>query len=91
MVSGHVFRIQIKGQCRKHIERSPVYVKRAIDGAFQQLRHNPYHGVNIKELTGKWKGYYRYRIGEYRLVYRIDEECVTVIAVAFGSRGDVYK
>ena len=43
-----------------------------------------------KALTGNLKGYWRYRIGDYRLIVEIkDKECV-VIAISIGHRKEVY-
>ena len=40
-------------------------------------------------LTGQWSGYYRIRIGNYRVLYLIDQEA-RVIDVAFiGHRKDI--
>jgi len=44
-----------------------------------------------KALIGEFKGYWRYRIGSYRLLAEIrDEECV-LIAVDIGHRSVVYR
>ncbi|MEH2161955.1 MAG: hypothetical protein V7K38_13140 [Nostoc sp.] len=36
------------------------------------MEQNPRFHSNIKPLKGNLAGYYRYRIGEYRVIYRID-------------------
>ena len=48
---------------------------------YPQLRANPYFGTNIKKLKGEFDGYYRYRIGDYRLFYLVEEEKVLVLVV----------
>jgi len=45
---------------------------------YPQLRTNPFYGNNIKKLKGEFDGYYRYRIGNYRLFYLIENEKVLV-------------
>lgn len=47
-------------------------------------------GDTRKPLQGELRGSWRYRIGDYRLVYRPDESKQTVHLVAFGSRGGIY-
>lgn len=43
-----------------------------------------------KALVGNFKGYWRYRIGDYRLIVEInDEECV-IIAIDIEHRREVY-
>ncbi len=41
---------------------------------FERLEADPRRGNNIKRLTGEWVGYSRYRIGDWRVLYRIDDE-----------------
>jgi mRNA interferase RelE/StbE len=44
-----------------------------------------------KPLQHSWRGHFRMRIGDYRLVYRINEDKATIIVVAIGHRKDVYE
>ena len=55
------------------------------------LRENPYFGPNIKKLKGEYRELYRYRIGEYRLFYKVSEETVIVFIVDIESRKGAYK
>ena len=47
--------------------------------------------VDIKKLKGKWKGKYRIRIGNIRVVFDINYDERTIYIVRAGYRGDVYK
>ena len=58
---------------------------------YPQLRSNPYFGANIKKLKGEFEGFYRYRIGNYRLFYLIDDKEVIVFVIDFKHRKDAYK
>ncbi|XOF35023.1 MAG: type II toxin-antitoxin system RelE family toxin [Candidatus Electrothrix sp. YB6] len=58
---------------------------------YPQLRKNPYFGANIKKLKGDLSGYYRFRIGNYRLFYLIEEEKVIVLVVDIQHRQNAYK
>ena len=55
------------------------------------MKNNPSNGGSIKRLHGELDGFYRYRVGNLRVVYSIEESKVTVVIVGIGSRGDVYK
>ncbi|SMM99458.1 hypothetical protein SPONN_599 [uncultured Candidatus Thioglobus sp.] len=57
---------------------------------YPQLRENPFFGTNIKKLKGDLKGYYRYRIGSYRLFYLIDNDKVLVAIVDLQHRQSAY-
>ncbi len=57
---------------------------------YPQLRANPFFGPNIKQLKGKLEGIYRYRIGKYRLFYRIDGRKIMVFILNIYDRKDAY-
>ena len=57
---------------------------------YPQLKSNPFYGNNIKKLKGEFEGYYRYRIGNYRLFYLIENEKVIVAIVDFRHRQNAY-
>jgi mRNA interferase RelE/StbE len=42
-------------------------------------------------MVGEWKGYYRMRIGDTRVIFWIDHKLRTIYVDHIGSRGDVYK
>lgn len=49
------------------------------------------HGDTRKPLGAGLKGLWRYRVGDYRLVYRPDEEKHLVILLEFAARGGIYE
>ena len=57
---------------------------------YPQLRKNPYFGTNIKKLKGESEGYYRFRLGRYRLFYLIEDEKVIVVIVDLRHRQNAY-
>jgi len=40
---------------------------------------------------GPSAGYWRYRVGDYRVIAYIEDDRLVVIAVAVGHRSEVYK
>ena len=57
----------------------------------QQLEQTPLFHPNIKALKGDYISYYRYRIGDYRVIYSVDEEVVKVFVVTIIYRGEAYE
>ena len=53
------------------------------------LSHNP-RPDGCKKLAG-FENIYRIRIGNYRVIYNIKDEILTVLVVKIGHRRDVYK
>lgn len=45
-----------------------------------------------KPLTGTdYRGVWRFRVGDYRLLTRIEDRIVTIIVLKIGHRSDVYR
>lgn len=65
--------------------------KKLYDFVYPQLRINPFFGSNIKKLKGNFEGIYRYRIGNYRLFYLIENEKILVLILDIEERKDAYK
>jgi mRNA interferase RelE/StbE len=42
-------------------------------------------------LTGNLKGLWRYRIGDYRIICRIEDRALIVVVVIVGHRRDIYE
>ena len=56
-----------------------------------QQEQTPQSHPNIKALKGDYAGYYRYRIGDYRVLYLVDGELVQVFVMAIAHRSEVYE
>lgn len=44
-----------------------------------------------KPLTGNFKGLWRYRIGSYRLLAKIDDDKLIIFAIDVGHRRNIYN
>ena len=80
------YRIVIEKRAEKFIRRqtkeNQTWLLRAIYGL-------PFSG-NIKPMAGQ-KGLYRLRVGDFRVLYTVEQEIVTVRVLDAGNRGDIYK
>lgn len=43
-----------------------------------------------KGLTGDFSGYWRYRIGDYRVIVEVRDHTLVIVAIALGHRSGVY-
>ncbi len=66
-----------------------IYSKMVVQ-IFPQLKQNPYYGPNIKKLHDQKPESWRYRIGDYRLFYRINAEQKLVILFSICHRQSAY-
>lgn len=69
----------------------PVREKPRILEALGELRQEPLQAPNVKRLHGADEGRWRYRQGDYRIVYEVDRAAHKVRVLAIRQRGQVYK
>ena len=43
-----------------------------------------------KPLTGEFQGYWRYRWGDYWVIYKISEQEILILVLRIGNRKDIY-
>ena len=61
-----------------------------VNDVYPKLKSNPFYGLHIKKLKGEFEGYYRYRIGNYRLFYLIENDKVLIIVTDLKHRQNAY-
>ena len=86
------FQIAETKEFEKNIKKldSKVY-KKIKNIVYPQLKKNPFYGINVKKLKGDYEGVYRYRLGNYRLFYVIDNDKVIVIVTTISHRQSAYR
>ena len=83
-----MYRIIIRKPAKKFIDRLPLNEKRRIVEAIEQL---PDSG-DIKQRKGHQnKGLFRLRVGEYRIIYSLDDEQLIIYLLDAGNRGEIYR
>lgn len=85
------FEIQLTSEADTHYNGLDANMKRRVDAAIDTLMQNPFLGPNIKKLKGNHAGQYRYRVGRYRIIYRIDTERHQCIVIGIYPRGRAYR
>lgn len=81
-----MYQIVIKKKAKKFIDKLPTNEKKRIVAAIVQLPN----GEDIKKLKGH-NELLRLRVGEYRIIYSVDNGKLVVYIVDAGNRGDIYK
>ncbi|MBQ3653104.1 MAG: type II toxin-antitoxin system RelE/ParE family toxin [Synergistaceae bacterium] len=44
-----------------------------------------------KALKGTWEGYWRYRVGDYRIIADIQDDKILILVTEVGHRREVYE
>jgi len=70
---------------RKSDPTTAARIGAALDGLGDQPRP-----PGVKALSGNPKGRLRVRIGDYRIIYRIDDDRLLVLVLDLGHRRNIY-
>ena len=73
-------------KAKKFIDGLPVNERRRVAAAIEQLPN----GEDIKRLKGHDK-LLRLRVGDYRIIYTVDNGELIVYVVDAGNRGQIYN
>jgi mRNA interferase RelE/StbE len=85
------FKIAETKEFKKNIKKIDKSIYNKIKNiVYPQLRKNPFFGTNIKKLKGEFDGVYRYRVGNYRLFYVVENDKVLVIVTSISHRQSAY-
>ena len=82
------YKIEIKKSAAKELSRLQKKDLTKIVDKIQLLSDNP-RPEGCKKLTGDEK--YRIRIGNYRVLYSIEDDILIVYVVKVGHRKEIYK
>ena len=83
------YQLIITRQAQKQLADLPLSIRKKIDKAILGLKIQPRPNGAIR-LKGNG-GSYRIRVGNYRILYTIDDGELKVIVVKVGDRKDVYS
>lgn len=75
-------------KAHKHFQKLPHQIQKRTRIAYHTIKDNPILG---EKLHGELSGYYKYRLGDYRIVYSFDTKTSTVTVVTIEHRQGVYR
>lgn len=80
--------LQIAQSDDKNLSKLPKSIQSKIITSFDKIKQNPVMGI---KLHGELKNYYKFRVGDYRIVYRFNSKESLVQIVKIEHRQGVYK
>ncbi|MBC6435394.1 type II toxin-antitoxin system RelE/ParE family toxin [Nostoc sp. HG1] len=86
-----MYEVLLSSDAKKVYTNADKALAKKITPCLQQLEQNPRSHPNIKALKGDYSGYYRYRMGDYRIIYSIETEQVQVFVISIAHRRDAYE
>jgi len=84
-------RIVVHRKAAKYLTSLPHPLRERIKEALAQLSESSLTYPGVIPMSGDWAGYYRIRIGDFRIVFWFDAGEDVIYVDHIGSRGDVYK
>ena len=81
-----MYRIIIKKPAKKFIDKLPRDEKQRVVDAIEKLPQ----GEDIKPMKG-YADLLRLRVGDYRIIYTVDNGELIVFVIDAGNRGQIYK
>ncbi|NJN01422.1 MAG: type II toxin-antitoxin system RelE/ParE family toxin [Leptolyngbyaceae cyanobacterium RM2_2_4] len=83
------YRIEFLKTAKKELAKLPRQIQRQIAIKIDALLLDPYPPDSKKLKNGN--GRFRIRVGDYRIIYRPEDEQLAILVIKVSHRRDVYK
>lgn len=84
-----MYKIEYSHTAAKALRKAPANIARRLMSAIEKLAAAPYEMAGIKKLTAR-EGY-RLRVGDWRILYTVHNDILTVHILDVGNRKEIYK
>ena len=91
------WQVKIHRKAYRFLESLPEDRRRIVEEMLRELVEAlergvlPYHRLDIRKLRGEWKGFLRLRVGDIRVIFRIDFENKVIYIYNIHYRKHAYK
>ena len=82
------YTILIEKPAEKFIVKLPKPEKERV---LKAIAHLPGEGDRKRMQGRRNEGLYRLRVGDYRIIYRVEDERLIVCVIDAGNRGEIYR
>ena len=83
---------RLTSDAEEDLRELPKPIQKRVARTIEQMERDPLQG-NVKALQGpEWRGVFRRRIGDYRLLFRLDhqKQTITILRILIRS-GNTYR
>ncbi|MHC9839768.1 type II toxin-antitoxin system RelE family toxin [Corynebacterium diphtheriae] len=83
--------MEFSPRAAKELRKLDRPVQKRIVAYLREISTLPNPQMRGKALTGNWAGFWRWRVGDYRLIVAIEDDRVVIVVVSIGHRSQVYE
>ena len=84
------YRLEIRPSVEKALRKiRDAKRQQRLDDAFNKLAENP-RRIGAEKMGG-FQNRYRFRVGDYRIIYEIHDPVLLVLILAIGDRKEIYR
>jgi mRNA interferase RelE/StbE len=82
------YRVSFTASAEREFDKLDFSIKARIARALDRLAVDPRAAGNVKALVG---GNYRLRVGDWRVLYSVQDHVLVVLVLRIGHRREVYR
>lgn len=82
--------LEVTAEFEKALKKLDKPVRKRVAAALDDISQLDDPRSRGRGLSGELSGYWRYRVGDYRLLADIRDHRLTVIAIDLGHRSEIY-
>jgi mRNA interferase RelE/StbE len=84
-----IYTIEFSSTAERQFKKLSVQLQKRLTPKIDALAKNP-RPSGMKKLEGE-ENLYRIRVGDYRIIYQIQDNKLIVLVVKIGDRKEIYK
>jgi len=85
------WRVEFTRRAEKQIDKLDPAIRVRILKKLRGVSQSDDPRTSAEPLAGGWTGHWRYRVGDYRVICRIDDALLIVFVIEIGHRREIYR
>ncbi|TRM12180.1 type II toxin-antitoxin system RelE/ParE family toxin [Lentibacillus cibarius] len=85
-----MYELRVDKQTAKYLKKLDKPNQKQLMGALTELAENPFIDKSVTRMKG-YTSTFRKRVGDFRIIFEVDQGHLIVLVLKIGSRGDIYK
>ena len=86
-----IYKVCLTAKANKVYSEADSLLRKKIAKCLNILQETPKNHPQIKALKGEFAGKYRFRVGNYRVIYIVDDSQSQVIVLLIEHRSQAYR